>query len=272
MTRFLPVLFITILITSCNNDRTSRFQSVNKGINGISLIKYTITNTYPHSIESYTEGLIFHDNKLFESTGSPENYPNTRSVIGIVNLKTGGIDVKVEIDRDKYFGEGILFFKNKLYQLTYKNQLGFIYDSKDFKQIGTFNYINKEGWGMTTDGNSIIMSDGTNFITYWNPDSLKVIKKINITYNGSSALYANELEFINGFIYANIWTTNYIAKIDPLNGKIVGLIDLTTLFLKARKKNPQSEATNGIAYDSKRNKIFVTGKFWPFIFEIKFQD
>ena len=271
MTRFLIVLLITILFTSCNNDRTSRLQSLNKDINGISLIKYTIKNTYPHSIESYTEGLIFHDNKLFESTGSPENYPKTRSVIGIVNLKTGNIDVKVEIDRDKYFGEGILFFKNKLYQLTYKNQLGFIYDSDNFKQIGTFSYINKEGWGMTTDGNSIIMSDGTNFITYWDPDSLKVIKKINITYNGSSALYANELEFINGYIYANIWTTNYIAKIDPKSGKIVGLIDLTTLFLKSRKENPQSEATNGIAYDSKRNRIFVTGKFWPYIFEIKFQ-
>ena len=179
MTRFLIVLLITILFTNCNNDRTSRLQSLNKDINGISLIKYTIKNTYPHSIESYTEGLIFHDNKLFESTGSPENYPKTRSVIGIVNLKTGNIDVKVEIDRDKYFGEGILFFKNKLYQLTYKNQLGFIYDSDNFKQIGRFSYINKEGWGMTTDGNSIIMSDGTNFITYWDPDSLKVIKKIN---------------------------------------------------------------------------------------------
>jgi glutamine cyclotransferase len=102
------------------------------------------------------------------------------------------------------------------------------------------------------------------------PISLKENKKINITYNGSSALYANELEFINGYIYANIWTTNYIAKIDPTSGKIVGLIDLTTLFLKARKENPQSEATNGIAYDSKRDRVYVTGKFWPYIFEIKF--
>ena len=271
MARSLLVLLITILITSCNNDRTSRLQSVNKGIKGISLIKYTITNTYPHSIESYTEGLIVHDNKLFESTGSPENYPNTKSVIGMVDLKTGKIDTKVEIDRNKYFGEGILFFKNKLYQLTYKNQLGFIYNSKDFKQIGRFTYLNKEGWGMTTDGNSIIMNDGTNFITYWDPESLKEIKKINITYNGSSALYANELEFINGFIYANIWTTNYIAKIDPSDGKIIGLIDLTTLYLKARKENPESEVANGIAYDPKRNRIFITGKFWPFIFELKFQ-
>lgn len=271
MIRLLLAILIGFTISSCNNNSNSRKKAANRNINGISIIEYSLIKTYPHSIDSYTEGFLFHDKKLFESTGSPEDYPNTRSVIGIVNLKTGRIDVKVEIDRNKYFGEGILFFNNKLYQLTYKNQLGFIYDSKDFKQIGTFKYINKEGWGMTTDGSSIIMSDGTNFITYWDPDSLKEIKRLNITYNGSSALYANELEYIKGFIYANIWTTNYIAKINPSDGKIVGLIDLTSLFIKSRKENPQSEATNGIAYDSQKDKIFVTGKFWPHIFEIKFQ-
>lgn len=271
MNRLILTLLIVFTILSCNSNSNSRKKTTNRNINGISIIEYSLKKTYPHSIDSYTEGFLFHDNKLFESTGSPEEYPNIRSVIGIVDLKTGKIDVKVEIDRNKYFGEGILFLNNKLYQLTYKNQLGFIYDSKDFKQIGTFKYLNKEGWGMTTDGSSIIMSDGTNFITYWDPDNLKEIKKLNITYNGSSALYANELEYIKGFIYANIWTTNYIAKIDPSNGKIVGLIDLTPLYLKAIKENPQSEATNGIAYDSQKDKVFITGKFWPYIFEIKFQ-
>jgi len=271
MTRLLLTVMIGFMLSSCNNNSNSPKKTTVRNINGISIIEYSLKKTYPHSIDSYTEGFLFHDNILFESTGSPENYPNTRSVIGIVNIKTGKIDVKVEIDRNKYFGEGILFFNDKLYQLTYKNQLGFIYDPEDYKQIGTFNYLNKEGWGMTTDGSSIIMSDGTNFITYLDPDSLKEIKKLNITYNGSSALYANELEYINGFIYANIWTTNYIAKINPSDGKIVGLIDLTSLFLKARKNNPQSEATNGIAYDSKKDKVLVTGKFWPYIFEIQFQ-
>jgi glutamine cyclotransferase len=123
---------------------------------------------------------------------------------------------------------------------------------------------------MTTDGRSIIMSDGTNTLTYWDPNNLKEIKKLNVTFSGSSALYMNELEYINGFIYANVWTTNNIAKIDPDNGKIVGIIDLTSLYLKARKENPQSEATNGIAYDPKRDRILVTGKFWPFIYQIKF--
>ncbi len=270
MTRLILTILTLFLIIGCNNNSSSKKKSGNRTINGITLLDYSVNKTYPHSIDSYTEGLLFHDNELFESTGSPENYPNTRSVIGIVDLNTGKIDVKIDLAR-KYFGEGILILKNKLFQLTYKNQLGFIYDSQNFKQIGTFNYSNEEGWGMTTDGSSIIMSDGTNFITYWDPDSLNEIKKLNITYNGSSALYANELEYINGFIYANIFTTNYIAKINPTDGKIVGLIDLTSLFDKAKNENPNSEATNGIAYNSKEDKILVTGKFWPYIFEIGFQ-
>ena len=270
MTRLLLTALIGLILLGCNNNSNSIKKAHDRKTNGVSIIEYSVEGTFPHSTDSYTEGFLFHDDELYESTGSPENYPNTKSVIGIVNLKTGKIDVKVEIDRNKYFGEGILFFNNKLYQLTYKNQLGFIYDSKDFKLIRTFTYVNKEGWGMTSDGKSIIMSDGTNFITYWDPDSLKEIKKLNITYNGASALYANELEYINGFIYANVWTTNYIAKIDPSDGKIVGLIDLTSLFQKARKENPLSEATNGIAYNPKKDKVFVTGKFWPYIFEVKF--
>jgi glutaminyl-peptide cyclotransferase len=268
MQRLLTTLLFGLILTSCKNNSKS---TNNRNINGTPIIEYSIKKTLPHSTDAYTEGFLFHDDKLFESTGSPEEYPNAKSVVGIVSLKTGKIDVKVEIDRNKYFGEGIVFFNNKLYQLTYKNQLGFIYDSKDFKQTGTFTYANKEGWGMTTDGKSIIMSDGTNFLTYWDPDSLKEIKKLNITYNGASALYVNELEYINGFIYANVWTTNYIAKIDASDGKIVGLIDLTSLFQRAKKENPLSEATNGIAYDSRKNRVLVTGKFWPYIFEIKFK-
>lgn len=271
MTRLILISLIGLILSGCSNNSNSTKKMPDRYINGISIIEYSVKETFPHCTDSYTEGFLFHDDKLFESTGSPENYPKTKSLIGIVNLKTGAIDVKVEIDRNKYFGEGILIFNNKLYQLTYKNQLGFIYDSKTFKQIGTFTYTNKEGWGMTSDGKSIIMSDGTNHITYWDPDSLKEIKKLNITYDGASALYANELEYINGFIYANIWTTNFIAKIDPADGKIVGLIDLTSLLQRARKENPLSEATNGIAYDKKNDKVLVTGKFWPYIFEIKFQ-
>lgn len=267
-----PALIFLVLsiVTACNNSSRKKNNSALNGINTITSIRYKVKKIYPHDTGSFTEGLLFHDNRLYESTGSPENYPGTRSVIGTVNLKTGKIDVKVELDRKKYFGEGIVFFNNKLFQLTYKNQTGFIYDAKTFSQNGIFKYENKEGWGMTTDGKSIIMSDGTSTLTYLDPDSLKEIRKLNVTYNGASALYMNELEYINGFIYANVWTTNYIARIDPVSGKITGLVDLTSLFTRARKDNPYSEATNGIAYDPKKDRILVTGKFWPFIFQISF--
>ena len=266
-----PLIFVLILWigTGCTNSNSDK-KGIHRDDNQIQSINFKVVKTFPHDTESFTEGLIFHDNQLFESTGSPEEYPKTRSVIGIVDLKTGKIDVKVELDRNSYFGEGIVFFKDKLFQLTYKNQTGFIYDSKTYKKVGFFTYLNKEGWGLTTDGKDIIMSDWTNIITYLDPDSLKVVKTLNITFNGSSALYMNELEFINGFLYANIWTTNNIAKIDPQTGKVIGIINLSSLFLKAKKEYPMSEVTNGIAYDSSKDRIFVTGKFWPTIYQIKF--
>lgn len=257
-----------VILCSCTNN--SRVQKRNGNDTQIESIGFKVVKTFPHDIESFTEGFLFHDNQLFESTGSPAEFPSARSVFGPVDLKTGKIDVKAELDRKNYFGEGILFFGDKIYQLTYKNQIGFIYDSKTYKQTGTFKYSNKEGWALTTDGKSIIMSDGTNLITYLDPDSLKVIKTLNITFNGQSALYVNELEYINGYIYANIYTTTNIAKIEPSTGKVVGIIDLSSLYAEAVKYNPGAEYTNGIAYDESKDRIFVTGKFWPEIYQIKF--
>lgn len=270
MPKSITIFLFIWIIASCTNSNQSVKKRNRTNDSSIQSISYSVVKTYPHDTESFTEGFLFHDNQLFESTGSPDEFPKSRSVIGIVDLKTGKINIKIELDRAKYFGEGIVFFKDKLFQLTYLNQIGFIYDSKSFKQIGTFSYSNKQGWGMTTDGKSIIMTDGTNVITYWNPDSLNVVKTLNVTFNGSSALYMNELEYINGFLYANIWTTNNIAKIDPADGRIVGILDVTTLYLKAKKQYSGSEATNGIAYDPVKDRIFITGKFWPFIYQIKF--
>ena len=265
------MLFLTSwLVSGCSDKNPFGKGSGSNNDHQLKSISFKVVNTYPHDTKSFTEGFLFHDNQLYESTGSPEEFTETRSLIGIVDLKTGKIDVKVELDKNTYFGEGIVFFRDRMFQLTYKNQIGFIYDSRSFNKTGSFTYSNKEGWGLTTDGKSIIMSDGTNIITFLDPDSLKVIRSLGITFNGASALYVNELEYINGYLYANIWTTNNIAKIDPLSGKIIGIIDLTSLFMEARKKNPGSEATNGIAWDPAKDRIFVTGKFWPFIFEIKF--
>jgi glutamine cyclotransferase len=268
MVRFLVFVIILGISTACSN--SPKGSRAGKNSNIVESINFKVIKTFPHDKGSFTEGFLFHDSQLYESTGSPEEYPETRSVFGIVDLETGKINIKAELDRNKYFGEGIVIFKDKLIQLTYKNQTGFIYDLKTFKNTGSFKYPNKEGWGLTTDGRFIIMSDGTNIITYIDPDSLKVTKTLDITFNGSSALYMNELEFINGFLYANVWTTNNIAKIDPATGKIVGIIDLSSLYNETKKTYRMAEATNGIAYDPMLDRIFVTGKFWPFIYQITF--
>jgi glutamine cyclotransferase len=266
--RLLGIIIILWISTACSNSPKGSREV--KSNNTIQTINFKVIKTYPHDTGSFTEGFLFHEGQLFESTGSPEEFPEIRSVFGIVNLKTGKINIKAELDRNTFFGEGIVIFKDKLFQLTYKNQIGFIYDLKTFRKTGSFKYPNKEGWGLTTDGRNIIMSDGTNIITYLDPDSLKVTKTLDVTFNGSSALYMNELEFINGYLYANVWTTNNIAKIDPANGKIIGIIDLSSLYSEAKKTYPLSEATNGIAYDPLQDRIFVTGKFWPEIYQITF--
>lgn len=234
-------------------------------------IDYTIAETLPHDTNSYTEGLLFHDNQLFESTGSPQNLPATKSILGPVDPKTGKITIKAELDKKEYFGEGIVFFKDKLYQLTYTTQIGFIYDAKTFKQVGRFNFSNTEGWGLTTDGHYIIMSDGTNVLTYLDPATLKPAKTLNVRNAGYAEDYLNELEFINGFIYANIWTKNYIVKIDPANGDVIGILDLSILRDKAKSKHAQADVVNGIAYDPSTDKVYVTGKLWPEIYQINFK-
>lgn len=269
---FSIVLFAYLIILfSCKTDKTppknNDSQPASKPLVDIS---YNLTGTLPHDINSFTEGLLFYEGKLYESTGSPEEFPNAKSVIGEVDLKTGNLNVKVEIDRKKFFGEGIVFLNGKVFQLTYKNQLGFIYDAKTFKNIGTFKYINNEGWGLTTDGKSLIMSDGTDKITYLNPETFTIEKTLNVKTVGGPVPYINELEMINGYIYANLWTSNIIMKIDPSDGSVVGKIDLTALQQDAKSKNPKIAEMNGIAYNPNNNMVFVTGKFWPHIYQIDF--
>ncbi len=266
--RFLLLLFITTFHYSCSNS-ANPVKTRKKPLD-IPEISYTINNHFPHDIASFTEGLLFHNNQLFESTGSPIEFPQTKSVIGIVDLQNGKINKKVELDRIKYFGEGIVFLNDKLYQLTYRNQICFVYDADTYKKIRQFKYQNKEGWGLTTDGTYIIMSDGTNVISYRDPVSFDVVKVLNISANNYAIDYINELEYINGYIYANVWPSNIIVKIDPNNAKVVGKIDLTALRDLALIKNPNSYETNGIAYDSVSDKIYVTGKMWPEIYQIDF--
>ncbi len=262
-----------LVLSSCGSEKPKEPNKEPENLPAVKLIPmldYSVVNTYPHDITCFTEGFLFHESKLYESTGAPLNLPQTKSSFGVVDLKTGKYEQKGELDKKTYFGEGILFLKNYMYQLTYTNQIGFIYDAKTFERTGQFSYKNKEGWGLTTDGTYIIMSDGTNNITYLNANGFKVEKTLSVKENGFAVDFINELEFIRGYIYANIWQTNLIVKIDPATSEVVAKIDLTELYNQSRIKNINLAEMNGIAYDSINDKILVTGKLWPSIYEIKF--
>jgi glutaminyl-peptide cyclotransferase len=230
-------------------------------------IKFQETNYFLHDTSLFTEGLLMHNGQLFESTGSPD--PSRKSYIGINDLKTGNFLQKTMLKDTSLFGEGIVFFKDKLYQLTYKSQTGFIYDANSFKKLDQFSYTNKEGWGLTTDGTHLIMSDGTASLTYLDPATLKPVKQLAITDNGRARDSLNELEYIKGFIYANIWLSNDIVKINAADGKVVGKLDISPLTFKASLSRPGCGEPNGIAYDSTTDHMYITGKLWPYIFQLK---
>jgi glutamine cyclotransferase len=268
-TRISYLLLITLFLTGCNGGREdSKKSNVVEVV--IPTIDFQNVKSYPHDTNSFTEGFLVNNGNLYESTGATKELPQTKSLFGVVNLKTGKIDKKVELDRGKYFGEGITFLNGKVYQLTYTTKIGFIYDAKTFKKIKDFTFPSKEGWGLTTDGTNLIMSDGTNVLTYLDPNTLQAIKTVQVTENSYAKDYLNELEYIKGYIYANIWGTNTIVKINPTDGKIIGMLDLTSLAEDAKRLHSGSLEMNGIAYDSVTDQIFVTGKMWPKIYEIKF--
>jgi glutaminyl-peptide cyclotransferase len=235
-------------------------------------IAYTILNARPHDKNSYTEGLLMHDGKLFESSGAPQENDKTRSIVGVVDPSTGNIAVKAELDKKTYFGEGIAILHDKLYQLTWTNKKGFIYDLKTFKKTGEFSFPSKEGWGMTTDGSNLIMSDGSSNLTFLDPLTFKTIRIVGVSDNNGPAGNINELEYVNGTILANIYQTPYIIRIDPNTGKVLGKADFSNLVNELKLKDPEAEYMNGIAWDSANNKILITGKLWPNIYEVRLNN
>jgi glutaminyl-peptide cyclotransferase len=223
---------------------------------------YELVQTYPHNETSFTEGLEIHDGFLYESTGE-----NGKSFLYKTNLKTGQIVKSVKL-ADKYFGEGITIFNNRIYQLTYKTKVGFIYDLENMALADSFHFESAEGWGMTHDEKYLIMDDGTNVLTYLDPTTLKTVKKLQVYDDKDAVVYINELEYSDGFIYANIWTTNLIVKIDPQTGKVLAKIDLDGI-LTMSNTDKQVDVLNGIAIDPVTKKMYVTGKLFPKLFEIK---
>ena len=261
-------LALLILVVGCKDSNDTSENTAEEP--SIPVINYSVKKTLPHDTLSFTEGFLVHNGQLFESTGAPQDYPTTKSEFGIVDSLTGKLAVKGQLDRNTYFAEGITILNNKLYQLTYKNREGFVYDLATFKKIKSFKFTSTEGWGMTTDGTYVIMSDGTANLTYLDPETLALVKTINVTEDGYQRQYINELEYIKGFIYANVWGTTKIVKIDPKTGNVVGTMDLARLMGEAQAKYPGSTDLNGIAYDAQADRIYITGKLWPTIYEISF--
>lgn len=228
---------------------------------GVPKYGYEIVNTWPHDSEAYTQGLVVDKGKLLESTGQAG-----RSSLRRVESETGKVLKKIDVP-SPYFAEGITLLKGKIYQLTWQHQLGFVYDAESLEKLGEFSYRG-EGWGLTNDGSSLIMSDGTNRIRFLDPNSFQVKRTISILDGATPVASINELEFVHGEIYANIWHKELIARIDPKTGRVVGWIDLTGL--RALSQASDNEAVlNGIAYDENNDRLFVTGKLWPKLFEIR---
>jgi glutaminyl-peptide cyclotransferase len=224
---------------------------------------YSIVATYPHDTTAFTEGLLFYKGDLYEGTGE-----NGESKLMKVDLKTGKALRSMNLDKE-YFGEGILIINDTVYQLTYREHKGFMYSLKDFKKLKEFP-LATEGWGMTTNGKEIIVSDGSSNLYYYQPGTFNLLHKQEITEAGSLRNNINELEYIDGFIYANQYLSNYILKIDTGTGKVVAKADLSDVDKKIKAAYPPADVLNGIAYDAATGKIYVTGKNWPELYEIKF--
>jgi glutaminyl-peptide cyclotransferase len=219
-----------------------------------------IVETYPHDPGAFTEGLFYYKGFLYESTGR-----SGQSSIRQVRLQTGEVVRQRELD-PRYFGEGIVNWKNRLIQLTWKNETGFIYDLKTFAPLSTFHYLG-EGWALTQDGAHLIMSDGTSDLRLLDPSTLRESGRIHVTCEGRDIHRINELEWVKGEVYADVWLTNLIIRIDPATGKIVGLIDLTDLAASTTVVTGDN-VLNGIAYDAASDRLFVTGKLWPKLYQI----
>jgi glutamine cyclotransferase len=227
---------------------------------------YKIVNTYPHDKGAYTQGLELYNGFLYEGTGRKGS-----SSIRKVELKTGKVLQQQDLDA-QYFGEGITIFNNKLYQLTWQNGIGFVYDLETFKQEKTFNYTkSREGWGLTHNGEKLIKTDGTEIIWFLNPETLVEESFIEVYTNERKVEKLNELEYVNGLIYANIWQQNAILMVNPTTGKVEGVANLNglkTLIEKEQKLEADDEVLNGIAFDKENNRLFVTGKHWSKLYEI----
>lgn len=224
-------------------------------------LSYEILATLPHDPTCYTQGLLIDNDIFYESCGL-----YGQSSLRKVDPATGTVQAETDLDAS-FFAEGLALLQGKLYQLTWRENTGFVYDASTLAQLRTFNY-QTEGWGLTTDGSALILSDGTNTLYWLDPGTMQVVRQVNVSYQGQSVEYLNELEFINGLIFANVYLTDTIVAVNPDDGKVVSLIDLTGL-RPEQNRAVQGEVLNGIAYDSINDKLYLTGKNWPNLYEVR---
>jgi len=239
---------------------------LNNENSGFSENQYRIIDIFPHDNTAFTQGLVWKGNYFYESTGL-----YGRSSLRKVEIQTGNVLQKYDLPND-YFGEGITIFKDSIYQLTWKEQTGFIYDQETFQLIDTFSY-SYEGWGITHDGKHLIISDGSPVLHFVDPCTMEEVKQVTVYFQKTPVRFINELEYIKDKIFANIWQTEQIAIINPESGEVTNWLDLGSILDNIEINNSQDiDVLNGIAYDEDKGYLFVTGKFWPNIFQIKIMD
>ncbi|MFW5714064.1 MAG: glutaminyl-peptide cyclotransferase [Brevefilum sp.] len=222
---------------------------------------YEVLNAYPHDPEAFTQGLIFLDGFLYESTGL-----YGESTLRKVVLETGEVLEKIDLSPD-YFAEGLTVWKDTLIQLTWREGTGYVYSLSDFSLLQNFTYPT-EGWGLTQDGERLIMSDGSATLFFLDPETFLAEESVTVTYHGEEIRQINELEYIRGEIFANIWKTDQIIRIDPDTGEVLGWIDLTDI-LPPEARDADTDVLNGIAYDPAGDRLFLTGKRWPVLYEVR---
>ena len=223
---------------------------------------YEIIRSYPHDSAAFTQGLTVADGQLYEGTGL-----HGQSSLRRVDLQTGAALQRIELD-GRYFGEGIAVVGDRIVQLTYQTGMGFVYDRKTFAKLREFDYKG-EGWGLTYDGQRLIMSDSTETLRFWNPDTLEEVGRIRVRDGDRAIDRINEMEYVDGVLYANIWQEERIARIDPKTGVVTAWIDMSNL-LTATERSRGVDVLNGIAHDPKTGNFLITGKLWPWVFEVRF--
>jgi glutaminyl-peptide cyclotransferase len=263
MRALLPTGWLTVLMLLGGASAARAQQApLARAIQELPVYDAEIVHTYPHDVAAFTEGLFYLNGYLYESTGL-EHHSSIRKV----RLETGEVIQKRDISPE-YFGEGIVNWKGHIISLTWKSEVGFVFDLASFKLQRQFSYVG-EGWALTQDGREIIMSDGSSQLRFLEPETLKETHRIEVTLRGQAISNVNELEWVKGEIYANVWQTNWILRIDPVSGHVLGIIDLRGILAKSDVVPGRTDVLNGIAYDAKNDRLFVTGKNWPKLFEIR---